>query len=98
MPTTIVRTVPDFTELTARHRALPPATQTEVMMLRYQAIGYVWGWQDAGESIKDTGSSIDFGDAYWGHALDYAEEKSCFRINVPDAFKLWRETGAIKRP
>lgn len=60
-----------------------------------QACAYVWGRQDAGESGKDTGYSLDFADAFRARRRLYDDEKVCFMPNLESAFKEWRDTGKI---
>jgi hypothetical protein len=62
---------------------------------RAQATAYVWGRQDAGESGRDTGYSISFGEAYAARKRAYLTEQACFMPNIEAAFTEWRDTGRI---
>lgn len=66
------------------------AQQTEVLRMQYQAIGYVWGWQDAGRDDKDTSASWQFGIAFAIHCAEYALELSAYRTNIADAYRKYR--------
>ena len=66
-----------------------------VLVCRAQAISYVWGRQDAGESEHDTQVSIAFADAYGLHALEYETGRSGHRRMLRDAYARWVETGGI---
>jgi hypothetical protein len=67
----------------------------DVELAAYQATGYVWGRQDAGESTKDTLRSIEFGRAYGARKRAYLEERAWFMPNIRDAFEEWTRTGTI---
>lgn len=67
----------------------------DVDIARAQATAYVWGRQDAGESLRDTGYSIDFGEAYAEHVRQYNEGKIGMRMNIQSAFNNWRQFGEI---
>lgn len=60
-----------------------------------QATAYVWGRQDAGESARDTGYSIDFGAAYGRRRHLYECQATGFMPNIASAFEQWRDTGTI---
>lgn len=62
----------------------------EVTNLQQLATGYAWGYQDAC-GTKDTTAAQDFSYAYGEHAAHYALERTAFRRNVPDCYKLWVE-------
>ncbi len=75
---------------------VPKFKQGEVKELHAQAIGYVWGWQDA-RGEHDTSVSWDFGIAYCIHAAYFALEVNSFRRPIHEAFKSWQEFGEIRR-
>lgn len=50
---------------------------------------YVWGRQDAGESVKDTGVSRLFGAAYAAHVYRYRSGDHCSMSPVQDAYEAW---------
>jgi hypothetical protein len=62
---------------------------------REAATTYVWGWQDASGSGKDSDDAYRFGLAYGTVAALYLAELIWMRPNIADAFKSWREYGAI---
>ena len=66
-----------------------------VEVARAQAAAYVWGRQDAGESGRDTGYPIAFGEAFTKRKRAYLEEKTCLLPNIERAFTKWRDTGSI---
>ncbi len=67
---------------------------SEAYTLGFQAMAYVWGWQDAlGVGARNTGWSLDFGTAYAVYAADSAGKS---RMSIPNAFTQWNETGEIK--
>lgn len=84
-----------FRELTERLDNLRPLTRENVKSLWGQAIGYVWGWQDAGGAPVDSDVSWRFGLAYGWHAYRYATEMQGYRRNIRDAFQRWTSTGTI---
>jgi hypothetical protein len=57
---------------------------------RAQAAAYVWGRQDAGESDRDTGYSIDFANWWAARKLAYLEQQAHFLPNLESAFLEWR--------
>jgi hypothetical protein len=57
---------------------------------RAQAAGYVWGRQDAGESDRDTGYSIDFANWYAEQKRAYLEEETHSLPNLQSAYEEWR--------
>jgi hypothetical protein len=59
---------------------------------RAQATAYVWGRQDAGESERDTGYSLDFGTAYVERKRAYLEGETGFMPNIETAFLEWRNS------
>lgn len=61
-----------------------------------QAAAYVWGRQDAGESSRDTGYSMDFAAAFARRRHMYETEVTCFMPNLERAFEQWRDTGRIE--
>lgn len=70
--------------------------QTE--QARYQAIGYVWGRQDAGDAAAGNGSTtyaVKFGEAYGRAKREYLTELRTSFPNVRDAFAQWQATGRI---
>jgi len=66
----------------------------QVDRAQYQAIGYVWGRQDAGEP-GDTILALDFGLAYAARKRAFLTEETFFMPNVRDAYEEWSRTGAI---
>lgn len=64
---------------------------------RGQATAYVWGRQDAGESVKDTGYSVEFGEAYAERKRKYETPNNGVGMmpNIQAAFEEWRDTGTI---
>jgi hypothetical protein len=71
-------------------------TAAVVRELHAQAVGYVWGWQDAGGGPSNHDQAWLFGNAYMLHAALYATEARGTRTCIHDAFTQWRETGVIK--
>jgi len=66
----------------------------EVSLAEYQAIGYVWGRQDAGEP-GDTMRSLDFGRAYSERKRAFLTEETYFMPNIRDAYAEWSRSGVI---
>jgi hypothetical protein len=62
-----------------------------VQIARAQAAAYVWGRQDAGDSAKDTGYSLDFGNWYADRKRAYLEEKTHFLPSIQDAYAEWQQ-------
>jgi hypothetical protein len=60
-----------------------------------QAMAYVWGRQDAGESTKDTAYSLAFAAAFATRKHAYLTEQVWTMPNLHDAFVEWRESGII---
>lgn len=69
--------------------------ERQVEQSEYQAIGYVWGRQDAGED-GDTIRSMEFGRAYAERKRAFLTEQTYFMPNIKDAYEEWSETGSIK--
>lgn len=61
----------------------------QVEIARAQATAYVWGRQDAGESNRDTGFSLDFGRYYADLKRDYLEGKPGHLPNIQGAYEKW---------
>lgn len=77
-------------------RDLTTAEQRTVEMDKAQAIGYVWGLQDAGaDSAGDTLRSLAFGEAYAERKRAYLGEGSYWMPNIRDAFDWWSRLGEI---
>lgn len=74
---------------------LTPAQALTVEVARAQATGYVWGRQDAGESGRDTGYSLDFGEAYAAVKRAYVTEQRHSCPPIQSAFNEWRESRRI---
>ena len=79
----------------AEVRELTTDEATRVNVAKAQATAYVWGRQDAGESDRDTGYSIDFGNAYAERVRLFVTEGTHFLPNIQSAFIEWRDTGKI---
>jgi hypothetical protein len=62
---------------------------------RAQGSAYVWGRQDAGESPRDTGYSIDFANWYADRKRAYLEEQTGFLPSLQDCYAEWQE---IRQP
>lgn len=76
---------------------VPNRLQSEVDRLCSQAVSYVWGFQDAGGEVKDTGRSTEFGYAYGTVAARYAAERlGAMRPPIQDAWRSWQEHGDIR--
>lgn len=60
-------------------------------MSRAQAMAYVWGRQDAGESARDTGYSGVFGAVY--AVADYITNG--YADSIQSAYHEWHETGRL---
>lgn len=86
----------DYGALARRAEQLPTATRIDVMRLHYQAVSYVWGYQDAVGGVRDSGEAWNFGLAYWDHVLSHREGNSS-QTSLKDAFQAWRASGEIKR-
>lgn len=97
MSDVITRDVPTWTELEAAKSLLGPTGRETVTILESQAVSYVWGRQDAGESARDTGYSIEFGRAYGMHAARYEAQKVCYRNNIQTAFERWSKGQPIEK-
>lgn len=97
MVNTISREVPTFTELQAIKERLYPSRRSVVEFSEAQAMAYVWGRQDAGESGKDTGESIEFGRAYAMHEARYQADMIGCRHSIRDAFERWSKGQSIER-
>jgi hypothetical protein len=76
----------EFTERMARNVAIAQA----------QAIGYVWGVQDATKGAeRDTQDSLRFGEAYGALKRAYLTEQTFMLPNIADAYALWAATGQL---
>lgn len=62
-----------------------------VEIARAQAAAYVWGRQDAGESNRDTGYSLDFGNAYAERKRAYLEGSTGYLPNLETAYLDWKQ-------
>jgi hypothetical protein len=60
-----------------------------------QAIGYVWGRQDAGDGAYDSNAAWYFGQAYRERKRAYLAEESSWMPNIRDAFDYWSRLGEI---
>lgn len=58
-------------------------------------MAYVWGRQDAGESVRDTGSSLLFADAYAARQEAYNTERTWSMIPLQRAWEEWHATGVL---
>lgn len=58
---------------------------------RAQATAYVWGRQDAGESDRDTGYSLDFGHYYAARKAAYLQGETGYMPNMETAYLDWRQ-------
>jgi hypothetical protein len=67
----------------------------EAEAMRESATTYVWGWQDGSGVEKDSQDAYRFGLAYGTVAALYRAELLWMRPNIADAYKSWREYGAI---
>lgn len=85
-----------YAEYRAALERVPEYRRIDVEILEAQAVSYVWGRQDAGESVRDTGWSTDFGHAYGLHAARFAASEICYRMNIERAFLRWREGKPIE--
>jgi hypothetical protein len=79
-------------------RELTAAEEHAVDIARATAAAYVWGRQDAGESGKDTGYSLEFADYFAAMKAAYLREERHMLPSVGDAFTEWRDTKAIAPP
>lgn len=61
-----------------------------------QAIGYVWGFQDAGGEVKDTQRSTEFGRRYGIVAARFELAQIGSRPPIQDAWRSWQEHGEIR--
>lgn len=86
----------DWETLNDAKQALSERRQIAVEIAQAQAISYVWGRQDAGEDMKDTGFSIDFGRAYALHVCWYESQQICYRRNIESAFLRFRDGLSIE--
>jgi len=84
-----------FARLMGELQGYVPSRAAGVAEHQAQAVGYVWGWQDAGGSPKDTQVSTDFGYAYGIHCALYALERQGYRQNIAKAFEQWCATGSV---
>jgi hypothetical protein len=66
-----------------------------VDFLRGQAVSYVWGRQDAGESGRDTAYSNMFGYAYGIQAARFVLGEIGTRTTIENAFLSFRNYGAV---
>ncbi len=67
-----------------------------VERLTDQAIGYVWGFQDAGGEVKDSNRATDFG---WRFGIVCARvelEEISGRGPIQDAWVSWQKHGEIR--
>lgn len=55
-----------------------------------QAMGYVWGWQDAGGDPKDSQHAWDFAYWYGVKVVEYMAEQRHSRGPVQDEWQRWR--------
>lgn len=56
---------------------------------RIAAAAYVWGRQDAGDSPRDTGYSIDFANWYADMAADYEAGRIGMLPSIQEAYGRW---------
>lgn len=64
--------------------------ERQAEIARAQGVAYVWGRQDAGESPRDTGYSVAFGEAYGEHVRAFEEGRTHFRMCHERFFEEWR--------
>lgn len=67
-----------------------------VEIARAQAMAYVWGRQDAGESERDTGFSMAFAAAVAMVRELYETERTWCHRPLQDQFPEWRDTRMIR--
>ena len=67
----------------------------EVKNLQAQAMGYVWGWQDANKE-RDSQVSWNFSYAYGVYAAEFAFGITYKKMPIQDAFQSWLKTGEIR--
>lgn len=86
-----VTTKIDYTALNERRSALTDSQRLEVDTLMAQAIGYVWGRQDAGDqrSVIEADGSLAFGHVYAHHAIDFETHAIFMRRSIPHGYELW---------
>lgn len=60
---------------------------------RAAACAYVWGRQDAGESSRDTGYSMEFGEHYAARKRAYLTGESGYLPNIETCFIEWRDAN-----
>lgn len=89
------RAVTQFVILENMLGSLPTFEAAQVRTLKAQAVSYVWGWQDAGGSERDSGVAWEFGMAYGIHAAEFAAQQRCYRLPIQVAFKAFRDGKAI---
>ena len=73
------------------------STEQVIEIAKCQATAYVWGRQDAGESSRDTGYSLDFGQHYAELKRSYLEGKSGYLPSIETAFTKWRDSRTEAR-
>ena len=65
----------------------------KVELARAQAAAYVWGRQDAGESAKDTGYSIDFGNHWAEVTLAFYTGETGSKPSMELGYRAWRSAN-----
>lgn len=73
-----------------------PAKLEKVELLQGQAISYVWGWQDAGGDVKDSGRASAFGYAYGTVCALYELNAIGSRPPIQDAWTSFQQFGEIR--
>jgi hypothetical protein len=67
-------------------------------MFEFQAIAYVWGWQDASNTgANATGWATKFGQTYRAHALAAMRSEISVRHSIPVAHAYYRAGRSIER-
>lgn len=69
----------------------------DVENLHAKAMGYVWGWQDAGGADRDSIDASDFAYVYGIHVAEFESDKTHSMMPIQDAFSSWRKLRRIDR-
>lgn len=77
---------------------VPETARATVDRLCSQAVAYVWGFQDAGGTVRDPERSAEFGYAYGIVAAKYEWQRDGLgsRPAIQDAWRSWQEYGEIR--
>lgn len=85
-----------FTQYHGVLEGVPESARPNVEQLTAKAMGYVWGWQDAGGADRNSVDAMDFAYAFGIHAARFESAKAFTMMPIQDAFSSWRKHGDIR--